>query len=57
MRSNVRIKHVTKEPVDIEEGQRVTARSETGRRIRSGRCANDANGGSVGIQRLDSQNI
>jgi hypothetical protein len=57
MRSNVRIKYVTKEPVDIEEGQRMTARSETGRRIRSGRCANNANEGSVGIRRLDSQNV
>lgn len=45
MRSNVRIKHVTEEPVDIEEGQRMAARSETGRRIRSGRCTNNGKEG------------
>jgi hypothetical protein len=57
MRSNVRIKHVTKEPVDIEEGQRMAARSETGRKIRSGRCADNAKEGGVGIRRPDSQNV
>jgi hypothetical protein len=57
MRSNVRIKHVTKKPMDIEEGQRMTARSETGRRIRSGRCADNAKEGGAGIWRLDSQNV
>jgi hypothetical protein len=57
MRSNIRIKHVTKEPVDIEEDQRMAARSETGRRIRRGRFADNAKDGGVGIRRLDLQNV
>ena len=55
MRSNVRIEHVTKEPVDIEEGQQMAARGETGRKIRSGLCADDAKGGGVGIWTLEAR--
>lgn len=57
MRSNVRIKHVTKEAVGIEEGQRVAARSETGQRIRNRRCTDNTKEGDIDIRRLHSQNV